>query len=195
MIYLLLSFRERAAFAAPEYLTLQGESQPLWSLPIPVRHCKSVCHPWSPKFRGGRAMLQCLLTGTETSSDLSLSLCAHEQLVEENLTLLWPSMQVQVRRWGGSMSQKTFTCMAFISGKLQFILLHASFIIILRRATGGRDQHQWFCLPKARVRCILKHWNSVLSLFSPLPWISKGLKLWASVSLASNWPNPPDVSW
>lgn len=84
-------------------------------------------------------MLQCLLTGTETSSDLSL--CGHEQPVGETLTLLQPAMNVQVRRQGASMAQETFTCMAFISGKLQFILLHASFIIILRRATGGRDQH------------------------------------------------------
>lgn len=138
-------------------------------------------------------MLQCLLIGTDTSSDLSL--CCHEQPVEETLTLLWCVMKVQVRRQRASVPRETFTCTAFISGKLQFILLHASFIIILRRATGGRDQHQWFCLPKARVRCILKHWRTVLSLFSPRPWFSKGLQLGASVSVATNWPNPPDVSW
>lgn len=45
MIYLLLSFRERAAFAGSEYLTLQGKASVLWSLPVPVRCCKSVCHP------------------------------------------------------------------------------------------------------------------------------------------------------
>lgn len=165
MIYLLLSFRERAAFAGLEYLTSQGKSQPLWSLPVPVRHCKSLCHPQPPKFRGGRAGKLCSSVFLQGLRLLQTSACVvgHEQPVEETLILLWPAMKVQVRRWGASMPQETFTCMAFISGKLQFILVHASFIIILRRATGERHQHQCFCLPKAGVRCILKHWRTVLS--------------------------------
>lgn len=78
MIYLLLSFRERAAFAGPEYLTPQGKSQPLWSLPVPVRLCKSVCHPWPPKFRDGRAGKLCssaFLQGLRLSQTSAWTAC------------------------------------------------------------------------------------------------------------------------
>lgn len=41
-------------------------------------------------------------------------------------------------------------------------------------------------------------WNTegLLSAnFPPLPCYSKGLEKWSSVSLATNWPNSPNVSW
>lgn len=53
MIYLLLSFRERAAVSGSEYLTSQGKSKPLWSLRPPVKHCKPACLPGPPNWKVG----------------------------------------------------------------------------------------------------------------------------------------------
>jgi len=143
MIYLLPSFRERAAVAGSEYLTLQGNSKPLWSLCISVKCCKPEW-PWKMWRQESCVSISLHIPSiwaiytiyqTEPSWDLSL----HSSVVMSSLLKRsWlpseqqPAMQAQVRTRGDSEDALP----AFI-GNLQFVLLHALFSEILRRAAGG----------------------------------------------------------
>lgn len=108
MIYLLLSFRERAAVAGSEYLTSQGKRKPHQSLRVPCKHCKPACPPGPQilRWESCESMPQHTLTGTETTSS-DLGLRVHEQPVEEMLlSEQGPAMKVQVRTRGASATRK-----------------------------------------------------------------------------------------
>lgn len=142
MIYLLLSFRERAAVAGSEYLTSQGKGKPRWSLRVPAKHCKPACPPAPqiPRWESCESMPQHTLTGTETTSS-DLSLHVHEQPIEETPAPLWAGTCYESpgKEARCICNSEGITCVAVTLGKLQFVLLHASFVIIPRRAGGGRD--------------------------------------------------------